>query len=255
MIYDMTWHDTTRHDTTWRMIWYDMIYYVHSTPPTSFGHTCGQPQGRALQRVYKKKFWTNAQTSDTNFRRMWFRMCMEMWNTDQISLMHGHWLFKAAQLYNQWRWETSKYMLVTFRKWCQLRSIWTAPDLTNKRHRAPKTTPSSTNSSTDATTCQTATDGTVNIVTGQLAALSDVILYVNLCQIMNSDWGFGGAYCFCLQVVAVQQVPEDWDSTFPQNVRTYQPANCTSHQIRRQNPKTRLLRTVGGDDDSEVASL
>ena len=34
-----------------------IILYIHSTSPTCFGHTCGQPQGDALQRITTNSFF------------------------------------------------------------------------------------------------------------------------------------------------------------------------------------------------------
>ena len=31
---------------------YLILYYIHSTPLTYFGHTCGHPREGALQRIY-----------------------------------------------------------------------------------------------------------------------------------------------------------------------------------------------------------
>jgi hypothetical protein len=122
-----------------------------------------------------------------------------------------------------------------------------------ERHRTRKIRRSSTESLTDARTCQTANMWRWHDRSGVAlsAGLSDVTMYVTLCQIMNSDWWFGRACCLCLQGVAVQQDPEQWSSTFLRNVRNYQPADCTSHQTRRQNPKTLFLLIVGGDQDLE----
>jgi hypothetical protein len=34
------------------------LYYIHSKPPTCFGHTCEYPRGGALQRIYAQFFET-----------------------------------------------------------------------------------------------------------------------------------------------------------------------------------------------------
>jgi hypothetical protein len=34
------------------------VYYTHHTPPTCFGHSCGHPQGGALQRIAASKYYS-----------------------------------------------------------------------------------------------------------------------------------------------------------------------------------------------------
>jgi len=37
------------------------LHYKHSIPPTCFGQSFGHPHGGALQRIFYRCFWNNAQ--------------------------------------------------------------------------------------------------------------------------------------------------------------------------------------------------
>ena len=61
-------------------LYYIILYYKDGTLPKCFGHSCGHPKGDALQRIYYNSFWPNT----------------------QISLMHGHGLFKTVHVRLYW---------------------------------------------------------------------------------------------------------------------------------------------------------
>jgi len=48
-----------------------ILYYKHSMPPTCYGHSCGHPNGEALQSIdmsrYYEGLWTKEQMQNTEF--------------------------------------------------------------------------------------------------------------------------------------------------------------------------------------------
>jgi len=39
------------------ILYYIILYYIRSTPPTCFGHACGQPQRDTLHRITRKNLF------------------------------------------------------------------------------------------------------------------------------------------------------------------------------------------------------
>jgi len=59
------------------------VYFQHNIPPTCFGHSCGQPQGGALQRMDTSRCneFLNQCTDVTYcFKNTWFKIYIKVQN-------------------------------------------------------------------------------------------------------------------------------------------------------------------------------